>query len=66
MKKVSGVYRAKGFGEFPFEFYVDDSMTNKQIENEIYNRTGMSIDWTIEDGYEAYTVIKYRKKRLAL
>ena len=38
-------------------------MTEKQIEMEVYQRAGFSLDWTEEDGYEPYTVTMYRKKR---
>ena len=38
-------------------------MTEKQIEMEVYQRAGFSLDWTEEDGYEPYTVTMYRKKK---
>ena len=38
-------------------------MTEKQIEMEVYQRAGFSLDWTEEGGYEPYTVTMYRKKR---
>ena len=63
MKKITGVLKAKGFDSCNFEFYVDDNMTEKQIEMEVYQRAGFSLDWTEEDGYEPYTVTMYRKKR---
>lgn len=66
MKKVSGVFKAKGFGEYPFEFYVDDGATSEQIRNEVYKQTGVWLNWVVEDGYEAYTITKYRKRRSAL
>lgn len=63
MKKITGVLKAKGFDSCNFEFYVDDNMTEKQIEMEVYQRAGFSLDWTEEDGYETYTVTMYRKKK---
>lgn len=62
-EKITGVIKAKGFEDCNFEFYVDDNMTEKQIEMEVYQRAGFSLDWTEEDGYEPYTVTMYRKKR---
>ena len=59
MKKITGVLKAKGFEDCNF----DDNMTEKQIEMEVYQRAGFSLDWTEEDGYEPYTVTMYRKKR---
>lgn len=49
MKKITGVLKAKGFKDCNFEFYVDDNMTEKQIEMEVYQRAGFSLDWTEED-----------------
>ena len=63
MKKITGVLKAKGFDSCNFEFYVDDNMTEKQIEMEVYQRAGFSLDWTEEDDYEPYTVTMYRKKK---
>ena len=63
MKKITGVLKVKGLEDYNFEFYVDDNMTEKQIEMEVYQRAGFSLDWTEEDGYEPYTVTMYRKKR---
>lgn len=40
MKKITGVLKAKGFDDCNFEFYVDDNMTEKQIEMEVYQRAG--------------------------
>lgn len=62
-EKITGILKAKGFDDYNFEFYVDDNMTEKQIEMEVYQRAGFSLDWTEEDGYEPYTVTMYRKKR---
>ena len=44
MKKITGVLKAKGFEDCNFEFYVDDNMTEKQIEMEVYQRAGFF--WT--------------------
>ena len=63
MKKITGVLKVKGLEDYNFEFYVDDNMTEKQIEMEVYQRAGFSLDWTEEYGYEPYTVTMYRKKR---
>ena len=63
MKKITGVLKVKGLEDCNFEFYVDDNMTEKQIEMEVYQRAGFSLDWTEVSGYEPYTVTMYRKKR---
>ena len=63
MNKIRGGLKGKGLDVCNFEFYVDDNMTEKQIEMEVYQRAGFSLDWTEEDGYEPYTVTMYRKKR---
>ena len=63
MKKITGVLKVKGLEDYNFEFYFDDNITEKQIEMEVYQRAGFSLDWTEEDGYEPYTVTMYRKKR---
>lgn len=57
MKKITGVLKAKGFEDCNFEFYVDDNMTEKQIEMEVYKRAGFSLDWTEEnDGWKSTNI----------
>lgn len=63
MKKVSGFVSSRLLGCYDFEFYVDDNTTNKEIK-EMVNRTiELSVHYDVEEGYEEYTEVKYRKSR---
>lgn len=63
MKKVSGSMYVRALGEHNFEFYVPDDTTKEQIDELVDKACNYSIDYVVEDGYEEYTVVKYRKKQ---
>ncbi len=64
MKKVSGYINARPLGEFKFEFYVPEDMTDEQIEEKIKDEHECYISFKTEDGYEEITetVTRYEKK----
>lgn len=62
MKKVSGYISVKALGCYDYEFFVDDNTTDEEIEQMINDRIMMSANYDIEEGYEEYTEVKYRKK----
>lgn len=62
MKKVSGYIYVRALGEYNFEFYVDDNATDKEIKEKVDEVCNYSIDYNVEDGYEEYTKVCYRKK----
>ena len=64
MKKVSGYINARPLGEFNFEFYVPEDMTDEQIRKKIKDKYECYIHFETEDGYEEITetVTRYEKK----
>ncbi len=62
MKKVSGYISVRPIGCYDFEFYVDDSTTDEEIEEKVYEACEYSMNYHVEEGYEAYTETHYRKK----
>ena len=61
MKKVSGYVSVRALGYYDFSFYVDDNATDKEIEEKVNEYMQLSHNYTVEDGYEEYTEVKYRK-----
>jgi hypothetical protein len=62
MKKVSGYIYIRALGEHNFEFYVDDDATEEEIKEKVAEVCDYYIDYDVEDGYEEYTEVCYRKK----
>lgn len=62
MKKVSGYVSVRALGCYDFEFYVDDNATEEEIEEMFNEKMQLSHHYTVEDGYEEYTEVCYRKK----
>ena len=62
MKKVSGYVSARPLGSYDFEFFVDDNTTDEEIKQKVNEVMGLSHNYTVEEGYEEYTEVKYRKK----
>lgn len=62
MKKVSGYISVKALGCYDYEFFVDDNTTDEEIEQMVNDRIMISAHYDIEEGYEEYTEVKYRKK----
>lgn len=62
MKKVTGYISVRALGCYDFEFYVDDSTTDKEIKQMVDDKIEMSMHYDIEEGYEEYTEVSYRKK----
>ena len=52
----------KALGCHHFELYVDDNATDEEIQQEINKYMQLSHHYDVEEGYEAYTETKYRKK----
>lgn len=63
MKKVSGYVSVRALGCYDFEFYVDDNATDEEISEQVNSVCNYYIDYKVEDGYEEYTEICYRKKK---
>lgn len=63
MKRVKGFIYVRALGEHNFEFYVPDDTTHEEIEKMVNEACDYDIAYNIEDGYEEYTEVRYRKKR---
>lgn len=61
MKKVSGYISVRALGCYEYEFYVTDDTTDEEIEQKVEEYEQLSHDYSVEEGYEAYTETKYRK-----
>lgn len=61
MKKVSGYISVKALGCYDYEFFVDDNTTDEEIEQMVNDRIMMSSHYDVEEGYEEYTEVKYRR-----
>ena len=62
MKRVKGCIDVRALGCYDFEFYVDDNATDKEIRAKVEDMCDYYIDYDVEDGYEEYTKVCYRKK----
>ena len=62
MKKVTGCIDVRALGHYDFEFYVPDDATDKEIKQKVEDTCNYYIDYDVEDGYEEYTKVCYRKK----
>lgn len=62
MKKVSGFISVRALGTYDYEFYVDDEATDEEIKQKVEEHESLSHNYTVEEGYEAYTETKYRKR----
>ena len=62
MKKVSGYVSVRALGCYDFEFYVDDDATDEEIEEMVEEKMQLSHHYSVEEGYEEYTTVSYRKK----
>lgn len=63
MKKVSGYIDVRALGCYDFEFYVDDNATEEEIQKKVDEVCDYCINYDVEDGYEEYTEVRYRKKQ---
>lgn len=62
MKKVSGYISVRALGTYNYEFYVDDDATDEEIEQKVEDHEQLSHRYDVEEGYEAYTETRYRKR----
>lgn len=46
-----------------FEFYVDDDTTSEEIEHKVNDVMELSMNYEVEEGYEAVQEIVYKKKQ---
>ena len=63
MKKVSGYIDVRALGCYDFEFYVEDNATEEEIQKKVDEVCDYCIDYNVEEGYEEYTEVRYRKKQ---
>lgn len=63
MKKVTYQYGCRALGYTDGEFFVDEGMTDADIQEKIERKAGFSITFYTEDGYEPQTEIVFRKSR---
>ena len=62
MKKVSGYVSVRPLGCYDFEFFVDDNATDEEIKQKVDEVMELSHSYIVEEEYEEYTEVKYRKK----
>lgn len=62
MKRVKGYIDVRALGCYDFEFYVDDNATDKEIKKKVDDVCDYCIHYDVEEGYEEYTEVRYRKK----
>lgn len=62
MKKVSGYVSVRALGRYDFEFYVEDDATAEEIEYKVEKTMEINTYYSVEEGYEEYTEVRYRKK----
>ena len=62
MKKVSGYISVRALGCYDYEFYVDDDATDEEIEQKVAECEQPSHSYNVEEGSEAYTEKRYRKR----
>lgn len=62
MKKVTGCIDVRALGHHDWVFYVEDDVTDEEIKEKVEEICNYYIDYNVEEGYEAYTEIRYRKK----
>lgn len=62
MKKVSGYFSSRPLGCYNFEFYVEDNATKEEIKRMVDDACEYSMHYDVEEGYEEYTEVCYRKK----
>ena len=63
MKKISGYVSVRALGCYDFEFFVDDNSTDEEIEAMVKEKMQLSHHYDVEEGYEEYTEVHYRKKQ---
>lgn len=62
MKRVKGYIYARPLGEYNFDFYVPDDTSDKEIKRLVEDRLEFAMNYEVEEGYEAYTEVKYRRR----
>jgi len=64
MEKVTGYINARPLGEYHFEFYVPEDMTEKEIYEKIKNEYECYIHFNTEGGYKEITetITRYEKE----
>ena len=63
MKRVTGEIDVRALGSYKFEFYVDDNTTEEEIKQKVDEVCDYYISYNVEEGYEEYTEVCYRKKQ---
>lgn len=63
MKRVTGSIGVRPLGDFDFDFFVPDNMSDEQIRESIKKKYECYIYFDTEDGYEEVTetVTRYKK-----
>ena len=63
MKRVTGEIDVRALGNYKFEFYVDDNATEEEIKQKVDEACDYYISYKVEEGWEEYTEVCYRKKQ---
>lgn len=61
-EKVTGYIDVRSLGHYDWEFYVGDNATDEDIKKKVDDICDYYIHYDVEEGYEAYTEVCYRKK----
>ena len=62
MKRIKGSCGIRALGDYDFEFYVDDNISDKQIKRFIEDKIEYYCDYDVDEGYIAEQKTVYRKK----
>lgn len=63
MKRVTGEIDVRALGNYKFEFWVDDNATEEEIKQKVNDACDYYINYKVEEGWEEYTKVCYRKKQ---
>lgn len=62
MKRIKGSCGIRALGDYDFEFFVDDNMTDEEIKQFVIDKMEYYCLYDVEDGYIAEQQTVYRKK----
>lgn len=62
MKRIKGSCGIRALGDYDFEFYVDDDVTESEIKQLVEDHIEYYCFYDVDEGYVAEQTTTYRKK----